>query len=103
MVKTQRTYRLAASSIGLEDDALPQILLPPAAALEDLPALALTEPQAERLRSGQRVRVAPGLITGGRSGPAGEPGVVRATAAGRLVALARIEDAELRPLRVFNL
>ena len=92
-------------AIGLEtlerlvaDDALPQALMPVARALDDMPALALTEPQAERLRSGRAIRVAPQLVTGG----AADDGTIRAMAAGRVVALARLEGAELSPVRVFN-
>jgi tRNA pseudouridine55 synthase len=81
------------------DDALPQALLPVGAALGDLPALPLTQPQVDRLRAGQTIRVAPGLL-----GDAAEPeATVRAMAAGRMVALARLHGAELSPVRVFNL
>ena len=81
------------------DDALPQALLPVGTPLGSLPAVPLTEPQAQRLRAGQTIRVAPGLVTG-------EPvddGTVRAMNAGRVVALARLCGAELSPVRVFNL
>jgi tRNA pseudouridine55 synthase len=81
------------------DDALPQALLPVGIALGDLPALALTQPQVDRLCAGQTIRVAPGLL-------AGEPdadATVRAMAAGRMVALARLHGGELSPVRVFNL
>jgi tRNA pseudouridine55 synthase len=82
------------------DDALPQALLPVSAALGDLPALALTEPQAHRLRAGQTIRVAPGLIVGATSS---DDATVRAMAAGQMVALARLQGGELSPVRVFNL
>jgi tRNA pseudouridine55 synthase len=81
------------------DDALPQALLPVGAALADLPALSLTQPQVERLRSGQTIRVAPGLLVGEPDADA----TVRAMAAGRMVALARLHGGELSPVRVFNL
>jgi tRNA pseudouridine55 synthase len=90
---------LAALEQLLADDALPQALLPVGAALGELPALALTEPQADRLRAGQTIRVAPGLVVG----EAGDDATVRATAAGQVVALARLQGAELSPVRVFNL
>jgi len=96
----------AAQAIGLdtlerlvEDDALPQALLPVGQALEAMPSLALTEPQAHRLRSGQSIRVAPHLVVGAL----GEDATVRAMTAGRTVALARLEGSELCPVRVFNL
>jgi tRNA pseudouridine55 synthase len=83
----------------VEDDALPQALVPVGMALEGMPALALTGPQAERLRSGQTIRVAPHLLVG----EAGEEATVRAMTAGQVVALARLQGSELSPLRVFNL
>ncbi len=67
-------------------------LLPVEAGLVDIPALRLTQPQAERLRHGQAVRV----------NPAPE-GTVYAMAAGRPVALAEVAAGEARALRVFNL
>ena len=81
------------------DDALPQALLPVGVALCDLPALSLTQPQVDRLRAGQTIRVAPGLLVGEPEADA----TVRAMAAGRMVALARLHGSELSPVRVFNL
>jgi tRNA pseudouridine55 synthase len=90
---------LSALERLVADDALPQALLPVGAALGDLPALPLTQPQVERLCAGQTIRVAPGLLVG-----AAEPdATVRAMAAGRMVALARLHGGELSPVRVFNL
>jgi tRNA pseudouridine55 synthase len=93
----------AISLVALEqlvaDDALPQALLPVGAALGDMPALSLTQPQADRLRAGQTIRVAPGLLVGEPDADA----TVRAMAAGRVVALARLHGGELSPVRVFNL
>jgi tRNA pseudouridine55 synthase len=90
---------LTALEQMVADDALSQALLPVGAALGDLPALPLTQPQVDRLRAGQTIRVAPGLLVG-----AAEPdATVRAMAAGRMVALARLHGAELSPVRVFNL
>jgi tRNA pseudouridine55 synthase len=82
------------------DDALPQALLPVGAALADLPALVLTQPQVDRLRAGQTIRVTPGLVTGE---PADADATVCAMAAGRMIALARLHGSELSPVRVFNL
>jgi tRNA pseudouridine55 synthase len=81
------------------DDALPQALLPVGVALSDLPALSLTQPQVDRLRAGQTIRVAPGLLVGEPDADA----TVRAMAAGRMIALARLHGSELSPVRVFNL
>ncbi|HYM30655.1 MAG TPA: tRNA pseudouridine(55) synthase TruB [Candidatus Cybelea sp.] len=67
-------------------------LLPVETALDDIPALALTGPQAQRLRSGQAVRV---LDTG--------DGTICAMHAGKPVALGEVRGGEVRPVRVFNL
>lgn len=90
---------LAALEQLVADDSLHQALLPVSAALGDMPALPLTQPQADRLRAGQTIRVAPGLLVGEAEAEA----TVRAMAAGRVVALARLHDGELSPVRVFNL
>ena len=67
-------------------------VLPVEAPLADIPALELTESDAHRLRCGQVIAV-----------KAADIETIRATYSGRLVALARIETGNLRPLRVFNL
>ena len=72
--------------------ALSTHLRPVETALADIPALAMTEQQAGRLRHGQAVQV-----------DCEEPGLVRATADGRLVALAEVNEGTARPVRVFNL
>jgi tRNA pseudouridine55 synthase len=97
--RSEDAISLAVLEQLVEDDALPQALVPVATALEGMPALALTGPQAERLRSGQTIRVAPHLLVG----DTGDEGTVRAMTAGQVVALARLQGSELSPLRVFNL
>jgi tRNA pseudouridine55 synthase len=67
-------------------------LLPIETALDDIPALALTGPQADRLRHGQAIRIL-GV----------DDGTVCAMTSGRPVAIACAEDGEVRPLRVFNI
>jgi tRNA pseudouridine55 synthase len=75
--------------------ALLGALAPVATALDDIPALALTETQADRLRQGQPV-----LLT--RDAP--PSGVLlRAESGSRLVALVRSDGVSLKPVRVFNL
>jgi tRNA pseudouridine55 synthase len=73
--------------------------VPLPAALQEMASLPLTGPQAQRLRAGQKVRVAANLMTGEPD----QDGTVRAMAAGEMVALARLQGAELSPVRVFNL
>ncbi|MBM3491244.1 MAG: tRNA pseudouridine(55) synthase TruB [Alphaproteobacteria bacterium] len=86
----------AISLAGLEElghkGTLLQVLLPVETALADIPALAVTGAEAERLRQGQSVRV-----------PSSQRGIVYVAAAGQPVALGRVEEGELRPLRVFRL
>ena len=70
-------------------------LVPVATALDDIPALALTGTQADRLRHGQPV-----LLT--RDAPP-SGALVRAKAGSRLVALVLSDGVSLKPVRVFNL
>jgi len=70
-------------------------LAPVETALDDIPALALTEAQADRLRQGQPVLLTRDALP---SGP-----LLRAETDGRLVALVHSDGASLRPVRVFNL
>ena len=70
-------------------------LAPVATALDDIPALALTEAQADRLRQGQPV-----LLT--RDAPP-SGALVRAELGNRLVALVRSDGVSIQPVRVFNL
>ena len=81
-------------------------LLPVDAPLDDIPAVTLTEPEAHRMRRGQPVsllrrsdrdRLA-GLSPDDRTG-----GVVLARVNLLPVALARLDGAELKPVRVLNL
>lgn len=81
----------------VEDESLPQVLVPIHVALAGIPAFALTGPQAQRLQSGQSVRVAPKLLPGGIS----EGATVQALSGQELIALTRLEGADLKPLRVF--
>jgi tRNA pseudouridine55 synthase len=97
--QAEAALALAAFERLVAEDALSQALLPVSAALGDLPALALTGPQADRLRAGQTIRVAPGLVIGEVS----DDSTVRAMAAGQMVALARLQGGELSPVRVFHL
>lgn len=81
----------------VENETLPQVLVPVNAALAGIPAFALTEPQAQRLQSGQSVRIAPKLLPGDID----EGATVKALSGSELVALTRLEGIDLKPLRVF--
>ncbi|MFP6729222.1 MAG: tRNA pseudouridine(55) synthase TruB [Alphaproteobacteria bacterium] len=86
----------AISLDNLEDlghsAALFEHVRPVETALDDIPALAVTDQQAARLKCGQAVHVL-----------CNEPGMVRVTADDRLVALAEVDDGMAKPVRVFNL
>ncbi len=81
--------------------ALRSYLLPVETALDDIPALALTEAEARRLQSGQAVSL---LRVAARNPLAAitQGIVVRAMEGRRLVALARVEGGEVRPVRVIH-
>jgi tRNA pseudouridine55 synthase len=76
-------------------------LLPLETALDDIPALALTESQAKALRCGQAVTPLHPQDRA-RIDQIGEGARVCATSGGKLVALAEVASGEIRPLRVMN-
>jgi tRNA pseudouridine55 synthase len=76
-------------------------LLPIETALDDIPALALSEEEAHRLRCGQAVTpLRPSDRA--RIDQLGDGATVRATTGGKLVALAQIGPGGIRPVRVLN-
>ena len=79
--------------------ASPDLLLPVATALADIPALALTDAEASDLRHGQAMSL---VALMGRIPGSADPqgGLVRAMAGGRVIGLARLEDGMLKPERV---
>jgi tRNA pseudouridine55 synthase len=87
-----------------------EYLRPIATALDGIPALAVTDPDSVRLRSGNAVLIRAPLFARlmeqqAGSGPTTEiegQTVYLSTAKGEPVALAEIAEGELRPFRVFN-
>ncbi len=79
--------------------ASPDLLLPVATALADIPALALTEAEVSGLRHGQAINLVTlmGRIPGSAD-PAG--GLVRAMAGECVIGLARLEDGWMKPARM---
>ena len=77
-------------------------LLPVEAPLDDIPALALTEQEAVRLRNGQSVPLLK-KADFERISAFGEGETVIATAMGKLVALTKYSAGEVRPVRVLNI
>jgi len=88
------TLEALAESGGHE--GLLTALRPVETALSDIPALALSGSDADRLRRGQPV------LLRGRDAPIFE-GMVYATSRGTLVALGEVSKGELKPKRIFNL
>jgi tRNA pseudouridine55 synthase len=84
-------HRAAAGEARLAD-----ALLPVETALDDIPALAVDQADAVRLRRGQSVLVR------GRDAPIIR-GPVHVMASGRLIAIAEMDRGEIIPRRVFNL
>lgn len=82
--------------------ALEQKLLPVAAALDDIPALTLTEAEAMRMRNGQPVSLLRKADIQ-RIAAFGDGETVLARERDRPVALARYSAGEVRPIRVLNL
>ncbi len=79
--------------------ASPDLLLPVATALADIPALALTEAEAGGLKHGQAISL---VTLMGRIPGSADPdgGLVRAMAGGRVIGLARLEDGWMKPERL---
>jgi tRNA pseudouridine55 synthase len=79
--------------------ASPDLLRPVATALADIPALALTEPEAAGLKQGQVLSL---VTLMGRIPCSADPegGLVRAMAGSRVIGLCRLEDGLLRSVRI---
>ncbi len=81
---------------GADEASLRALLQPVAAGLQSLPAVKVSEPDAQRLAQGQSV------FLRGRDAPVFE-GPVSVSVSGNLVALAEMEAGALYPKRIFNL
>jgi len=88
-------------SMGHSPAALEQVL-PVEAVLDDIPALALSETEANRLRCGQPVSMV-ARANRDRISALSNGSIVFTTAGGKPVALARYEAGDLHPVRVLNL
>jgi tRNA pseudouridine55 synthase len=77
-------------------------LLPVGSALAGIPALDLTEAEANSLQRGQPIAVLP-VASRSPSSQVSRDSVVCAMARGRPVALAQIKGGEIHPLRILNL
>ena len=79
-----------------------EYLLPIEAALDDIPAVPVSELQASLLRHGQAVRISARERCVIAAEDVVEGDTVIAMAGGMLVALARVENGAIRPTRVIN-
>lgn len=104
----ERAISLDALAHSAQTAAVERLLLPLETALDDIPALALTEAEAHRLRQGQTVALLgrPDMerlaALQAQVEQAGREPTFLALAAGRLVALARLENGQVKPVRVIN-
>ncbi len=87
---------VALEQASVEDAALFALMKPVAAGLQSLPAVKVSEHDAQRLSQGQSV------FLRGRDAPVVE-GPVSVSVHGALVALGEMEAGELYPRRIFNL
>ncbi|MCB9991770.1 MAG: tRNA pseudouridine(55) synthase TruB [Rhodospirillales bacterium] len=89
-----------------EPDALEDVLLPVETVLDDIPALALNEKEAARLRNGQKLLfiARPDMDRLGQIGlEIGEDATALAIYNGKPIALVAVAGAEISPVRVLNL
>jgi len=101
------------SAISLDKLAISVLCAPPqeyllsvSAALDDIPALALTETQADLLRHGrsvQQVKDKTTFVDPSETKVIGDGDVLCAMLGQKLVALVRFQDREIWPIRVLNL
>ena len=95
-------HAIALDKLAGEEDtgpASPDLLLPVATALADIPALALTEAEAFGLSHGQAISL---VALMGRIPRAADPdgGLARAMAGSRVIGLCRLQDGWLKPERL---
>lgn len=102
--ETPQTAPISLDALGenAHKAARQRHLLPLQAALDGIPAIALSETEAMRLRNGQAVSLLRKLDLERVSG-IGPGDVVLATTADKALAMVRFEKGALHPVRVFNL
>ena len=81
----------------------PEALLPVETALDGIPAHALTDEEAFRLKQGRAIVLLPRQVETLRERLFGDSRTVFAVAEGRIVALCEMRAGRLDPVRVFNL
>ena len=94
MISLEKLEELRHKAPG--GNAMEGALLPIETVLDGIPALAVDEEQAQRLRQGQSV------LLRGANAPIAEDAVL-VTHGGKPVGIAAIEQGSLKPKRLFNL
>ncbi len=94
--RAETAFSLDSLADLCQNGAASEYLLPIETALDDIPALVVTGPQAERLRHGQSIRV---ICTGLPLPPEGE---LLVKADGKAVGIGQRIADEVRPVRLFN-
>jgi tRNA pseudouridine55 synthase len=94
--RIENAISLEKLETAVHNNATQSVLLPLTTALADIPALAVSMGEAQRLRHGQKL-----MNIFARNHPSGT--VVLVTADAQPVALATTDDMALTPLRMFNL
>ena len=87
---------------------LESAVLPVETVLDDIPVLAVTDPEAQRLRNGQKLTFVSRpdvqrLTQIGLDFRSGVPGIVLASYRGKALAMLEFTGVEAQPVRVFNL
>ena len=96
------TQAISLDKLGEFRHIAASFVRPVSTALDDIPALAVTEDEAQRLSRGQPIPVlGPDGSRFPEAGPSDQ--IVRVETSGRLVALARIENGMVRTVRVLLL
>ena len=95
-------FSLDAAEESAHKAARERSLLPLQASLDGIPAIALSDMEAMRLRNGQAVSLLRKLDLE-RVRDIGQGGIALALCAEKALALVRFEKGELHPMRVFNL
>lgn len=84
------------------------IVLPVETVLDDIPVLAVTDPEAQKLRNGQKLTFVARpdvqrLVSIGHDFKSGVPGLILASYRGKALAILEATGVEAQPVRVFNL
>jgi tRNA pseudouridine55 synthase len=85
------------------ENSLVQILRPIETVLDGIPALTVMEPEAQRLRQGQRVPISNVGVLSSEAERFHEAQAVLVTHAGQPLGLFRVENRVLKAIRLFNL